>query len=129
MVWVDLVTVLALVQFLFFAALVAKARTQYGVHAPALSGHPMFERLYRVQMNTLEMLVVFLPALHLAARYWSPLLVAGLGLLYVLGRLVYWRAYAQNPAKRSLGYALSISPTLILLGGAGLGALRAIAYS
>lgn len=123
MVWVDLVTVLALVQFLFFAALVAKARTQYGVHAPAVSGHPMFERLYRVQMNTLEMLVILLPALYLAARYWSPVAVAGLGLVYLLGRLVYWRAYAQDPAKRALGYTLSIGPTLILLGGAGLGAL------
>jgi hypothetical protein len=125
MVWVDLVTVLALLQFLFFASLVAKARAQYGVKAPAVSGHPMFERLYRVQMNTLEMLVILLPALYLAARYWSPLAVAGLGLVYVLGRLVYWQAYAKDPAKRSLGYALSITPTLILLGGAGLGALLA----
>lgn len=125
MVWVDLVTVLALLQFLFFAGLVAKARTQYGVKAPAISGHPMFERLYRVQMNTLEMLVILLPALYLAARYWSPLAVAGLGLVYVLGRFVYWRAYAQDPAKRAVGYTLSVTPTLILLGGAGLGALLA----
>lgn len=126
MVWVDLVTVLVLLQFVFFALLVAQARTKYSVHAPAVSGHPMFERLYRVQMNTLEMLVMLLPALYMAARYWPPLAVAGLGLVYVLGRFVYWRAYAQDPAKRAVGYALSIGPTLILLGGAGLGALLAL---
>lgn len=125
MVWVDLVTVLALLQFMFFAALVGQARTKYGVHAPAVSGHHMFERLYRVQMNTLEMLVLFLPSLYMAARYWSPLVVAGLGVVYVLGRFVYWRAYAKNPKSRSLGYGLSIAPTLVLLGGAGLGALLA----
>jgi glutathione S-transferase len=123
MAWVDLVAVLALVQFVFFAVLVAQARVQYGVKAPAISGHPMFERLYRVQMNTLEMLLVYLPSLYLAARYWSPQLVAGVGVVYVLGRFVYWRAYAQDPAKRAVGYAISIAPTLILLGGAGLGAL------
>ncbi|MCX7277788.1 MAG: MAPEG family protein [Burkholderiales bacterium] len=125
MAWVDLVAVLALVQFVFFAALVGQARTKYGVKAPAISGHPMFERLYRVQMNTLEMLLIYLPSLYMAARYWSPLLVAGVGVVYVLGRFVYWRAYAQDPAKRAVGYAISVAPTLILLGGAGLGALRA----
>lgn len=125
MAWVDLVAVLALVQFVFFAALVGQARTKYGVKAPAISGHPMFERLYRVQMNTLEMLLIYLPSLYMAARYWSPLLVAGVGVVYVLGRFVYWRAYAQDPAKRAVGYAISVAPTLILLGGAGLGALLA----
>jgi Tfp pilus assembly protein PilE len=62
MILIELVTVLALVQYFAFGMLVGKARTTYGVHAPAVSGHAMFERYYRVQMNTLEVMVVFLPA-------------------------------------------------------------------
>ena len=79
MIPVEIVTALALLQYLVFGVLVGQARGKYGVRAPAVSGHEQFERVYRVQMNTLEVLIIFLPALWLAARYWSPLLVAGIG--------------------------------------------------
>ena len=77
---IHLVAALALLQYLLFGALVGKARGQYGVKAPAVTGHEGFERMYRVQMNTLELLVAFLPALGLAGLYWSPVAVATLPL-------------------------------------------------
>lgn len=74
----------------------------------------LFERIYRVQMNTLKLLVVFIPVLYVAARYWQALYVAALGCVYLVGRLVYWRAYVAAPSQRGLGYVLSIGPVLIL---------------
>jgi glutathione S-transferase len=115
MMWIDLVAVLAVLQFFAFGMLVAAARGKYGVHAPATSGHPQFERMYRVHMNTLEMLVALLPAMYLAARYWSPSIVAVGGAVYLLGRLIYWRSYTKDPASRSLGFALSFFPVVSML--------------
>lgn len=123
---IHLVALLALLQYLFFGALVGQARVRHGVQAPAVTGHPLFERMYRVQMNTLELLVVFLPALWLAALYWSPLGMGALGAVYLVGRLIYWRAYTRNPASRSLGFTLSFLPiVLLLLAGLG-GAVMAL---
>lgn len=121
MMWIDLVAVLALLQFLGFGVLVAQARGRYGVHAPAVTGHEAFERLYRVQMNTLELLVPLLPALYIAARYWSPGMVAAVGGLYLIGRLVYWRAYVKDPSLRAFGFVLSFVPIVGLVLAALLG--------
>lgn len=115
MMWIDLTAVLAVLQFIFFGVLVGSARGKYGVKAPATTGHPQFERLYRVQMNTLELLVALLPAMYLAARYWSPSIVAVGAAIYLLGRLVYWRSYTKDPASRSLGFGLSAFPILAML--------------
>ena len=115
MMWLDMVAVLAILQFIAFGVLVASARGKYGVHAPATSGHPQFERMYRVHMNTLELLVALLPAMYLAARYWSPSVVAMAGAVYLVGRIIYWRAYVQDPASRTLGFGMSMFPILALL--------------
>ena len=115
MVLVEIVTVLALIQFVVFGALVGRARGKYGISAPAVSGHEMFERYYRVQMNTLELLVVFVPSLWLAARYWSPLVVAAIGAIYLVGRVLYFRAYVSEPAKRGIGFVMSLGPAVLLL--------------
>ena len=112
--FVELVAALAVLQFLSFAALTGNARRVSGLKAPAITGHPTFECMYRVQMNTLELLVAFMPALFLAAKYWSPALVAGLGAVYLVGRVLYWRAYVTDPAKRGLGFILSMLPTILL---------------
>lgn len=125
MLWIDLVTVLALVQLIFFGVLVAQARGKYGVAAPAVSGHEMFERAYRVQMNTLELVVAFVPALHLAARYWHPGTVAAVGVLYLIGRLFYWQAYVKDPGSRAFGFALSAMPIVGLLAAGLIGIVRA----
>ena len=121
---VNLVVALAIAQFIFFAMLVARARTTYRIPAPATSGHEQFERLYRVQMNTLEQLVAFLPALLLAAQYWSPALVAAVGAVYLVGRMLYWRSYVRDPAGRAIGFGLTILPTFALLLAVMVGAVR-----
>ncbi len=113
--WLDLVTVLAIAQYIWFGVLVGQARGRYGVNAPAVTGHDMFERYYRVQMNTLELLVPLVPAMYLAARYWSPVWVAAAGAVYVVGRFIYLRAYVSDPKTRTLGYSLSAFPLLGLL--------------
>lgn len=115
MAWVQLVTLLAAVQFLWFGILVARARARHRVTAPATSGHEIFERYHRVHMNTLETLAVFIPSLWIAAQYWSPRWMAGLGAIYLIGRIVYLRGYVTDPKQRHVGYALSIAPTLTLL--------------
>ncbi len=114
--WIDLVATLAVLQFFTFGMLVGMARTRHGVHAPAVTGDPMFERHYRVQMNTMELLVCLLPALYLAGRYWPAHLVASAGAVYLVGRLVYRQAYLRDPGSRSLGFGLSAFPILALLG-------------
>ena len=113
--YVELVTIIALLQFFVFGVLVGKARGTYGVKAPAIAGHEMFERAYRVQMNTLELIVLLLPATYLAATLWSPLYTAISVAVYIVGRTIYWRAYMAEPKSRTLGFALSIGPILVLL--------------
>jgi glutathione S-transferase len=126
MAWVEIVTCLALIQYLVFGSLVAKARGQYGVKAPAVTGHEMFERFYRVQMNTLELLIVFVPSVWLAARYWSPALMAGIASVYLVGRIIYLRSYTKDPASRGLGFMLSMGPTAVLLLAGLVGAAMAV---
>lgn len=111
---VELVALIALVQFLAFGALTGRARSLSGLKAPAMTGDEGFERMYRVQMNTLELLVVFLPALYLASRHLPALPVAAIGLVFVVGRFIYWRAYIADPSSRSLGFVLSFFPVLVL---------------
>lgn len=122
--YVDLVAVLAVLQLVFFGMLVGRARGLYGVQAPAVSGHEMFERAYRVQMNTVELMVVFLPSLFIAAKYWPQAYVAGIGAIYLVGRILYWRSYSAAPASRGIGFALSMLPILALAVGALVGILR-----
>jgi glutathione S-transferase len=114
MAWLHLVALLALVQYLIFGALVGSARGKYGVQAPATTGNDVFERYYRVQMNTLELMVVLLPAMWIAAAYWDPRWVAVAGAVYLIGRMVYLRAYTRNPGSRALGFMLSIAPIALL---------------
>jgi hypothetical protein len=125
--WIDVVAALAVIQYLGFGVLVGTSRTRFGVHAPATTGHPQFERMYRVQMNTLEQLVALLPGLYLASHYWSPNLVAGGGVVYLVGRMVYLRAYLKDPATRTLGFALTVFPILTMLGSVLVGAVMAAA--
>ena len=123
--YIDLIAALAIVQLIFFSVLVGRARGVYGVKAPAVSGHEMFERAYRVQMNTLELLVAFLPTLYIAAKYWPQAYVASAGVIYLVGRLIYWRSYVTAPASRGIGFMLSMVPVLALLFGALIGIVRA----
>jgi uncharacterized MAPEG superfamily protein len=129
MAYVDIVTALALIQFISFAAQVARARGKYGVKAPATTGNEIFERHFRVQQNTLEVLIVVIPALYIFSRYFNPLVAAALGVLYLIGRQLYATSYVRDPAKRSLGFGLTMLPLMMLLAGAVLGALRQLLWS
>lgn len=113
--YIDLIALLAVIQLIFFSVLVGRARIRYGVKAPAVTGHEMFERAYRVQMNSMELMVAFLPSLYIAAKYWPQPYVAIAGAIYLVGRFVYWRSYTAAPASRALGFGLSMLPILALI--------------
>ena len=125
MAYVHAVIALALIQFFVFGGLVGRARTTYGVAAPAITGHPIFERYYRVQMNTLEQMMVFLPSLWTFATFVSASWAAGLGLVFVIGRLVYFIGYTKAADKRGIGFGISGLPTMILMIGGLIGAVMA----
>ena len=112
---VAIVVVLALVQYLAFGILVGIARGKYNVPAPATRGDPTFERYFRVQQNTAEQLIVFLPAIFLSAHLWSAQISAGLGVVYLVGRSLYLRSYVADPKSRSAGFALTFIPSVIML--------------
>ena len=123
---VAVVIVLALVQFIAFGMLVAWARGKYGVKAPAVTGHETFDRYFRVHQNTLELLVAFVPAIWLFGMYVDPTWAALLGLVFVVARMLYLRGYVTDPAKREVGFTLSILSVLVLLVGALWGAGRSL---
>src|SRR5512141_1553248 len=126
MACINLVTLGALLEYFVFIYLVGKARADYGVKAPAITGHEMFERYFRVQQNTLELLIAFIPALWIAAYYWNPTWMAAIGAVFLIGRLLYLRGYVGDPKGRSLGFLLSAVPILVLVGAGVIGAVRAL---
>lgn len=124
--WVALVTLLSLVFYLVTSVQVGRARGRFGVDAPAMTGHPEFERLVRVQANTLEWLVIYLPSLWLFAAYVEPRVAAGLGAVWIVGRLIYARAYARDPGTRRTGFMIQTLATAVLLVGALIGVVMAL---
>ena len=113
--WSGLVTIAAVLVFFWTGAMVARARRRFAIKAPATSGNPGFERVFRVQMNTLEQIVMFLPALWLAAVVFSDRWAALLGLVWAVGRLVYARGYYAAAEGRHHGFLMTVVPTFILL--------------
>ena len=119
------VTLVAILITLGFAILVGRTRGRVRIDAPAMSGHPDLERALRIQGNTVEQIVIFLPALWSFAIFISPVWAAGLGIVFIVGRLLYFTGYTKSAEKRSLGFSLSMFPTLFLLIGGLFGAVRA----
>jgi glutathione S-transferase len=113
-----IVTCLAIAFYFFTTILVAKARVKFGIKAPAVSGSPDFERVFRVQMNTLEWLPIFLPSLWLFAIYISDQWAAVVGLIWILGRILYTTGYSQAAEKRSTGFGIQALAGIILWLGA-----------
>jgi glutathione S-transferase len=127
MPYVAIVTVAGLIEFFWFGVLVARARAKYGISAPATTGNDVFERYFRVHMNTLEQLILFLPALWIFAYFISPIWAAALGVVFLIGRPIYCASYVRDPKSRSLGFALTALPTMAMLVGILVWAVRAIA--
>lgn len=113
-----LVTLLTGLYCLATGIMVARARRRYGIKAPAIVGNPDFERVYRVQINALEWLPIFLPALWLFAIYVGDAVAGGLGLVWIIGRVIYMIGYMQAAARRSPGFAIQALASIALWVGA-----------
>jgi glutathione S-transferase len=113
-----IVTCLALLQYALVTGRVARARGKYNIEAPAITGHPLFERALRIQANTVEQLVLFLPSLWLFSFYVSSLWASLIGLIWVAGRILYMVNYTADPRKRGRGFKIALAANAVLLFGA-----------
>jgi len=115
---IAIVTIFALMQAYVFAIQVGQARVKHGVRAPDTSGHEDFDRMFRIHQNTMEQLVLFVPAIWIFGMYIHALSGAAIGLVYVIGRFIYRGAYLKDPASRSLGFGLgAVALGILMLGG------------
>ncbi|MGY8707123.1 MAPEG family protein [Bradyrhizobium sp. 18BD] len=113
-----LVTLLAIAFYLFVTINVSRARSRTGIKVPATSGHPDFERAFRIQANTLEWMPIFLPSLWLFAIYIGDAIAAAIGAVWVIGRIVYFIGYSKAAAKRGPGFAIQALTAIALWVGA-----------
>jgi glutathione S-transferase len=116
--YVALVTVAALLVYVWTIARVGRARAKSGIAAPAMTGDPILERHIRVQANTLEWLPLFLVPLWLFALYWNDLFAAAIGVVWIVGRILYATGYVADPSKRELGFMIQALAAAVLLFGA-----------
>ena len=118
--WVALVTLLALLTYFWMSTRVPVARNKCGIQAPAMTGDPLLERTIRAHYNTLEWLPIFLVSLWLFAIYWNELVAAGLGVVWIVGRILYALGYSADAAKRGPGFLIqSVAVAVLLFGSLG----------
>lgn len=123
--YVAIVTLVALLVYFWMGLRVGAARRVSGIAAPSMTGHPALERAVRVQANTLEWLPIFLPSLWLCHIFWQPqdqtgIVVAAIGIVWIIGRILYALGYAADPAKRATGfYIQALAAALLLFGALG----------
>ncbi len=122
-----LVTLVTLLIYYVLLANVARARAKYKVPVPNTTGDPNFERVFRVQQNTVEQLLLFLPSLWLFSLFISPIWGAGIGTVWAIGRIIYAWGYYQAAEKRALGFGINSLSFLVLLVGALVGMIRMLA--
>ena len=113
-----LVTCLAISLYFFTSIRVSQARATFGIKVPAIIGNPDFERVFRVQMNTLEWMPIFLPSLWLFAIYVNDPIAAAIGLVWIGGRILYMTGYSQAAERRGRGFGIQAMATGILWVGA-----------
>lgn len=121
--WPALVTLLTVVLLMTTMFMVGNARRRFGIKAPATTGHPDFERVFRAQMNTIEATLMFLPCLWLAAVHWNAYCAGYIGLAWVVGRFWYAFGYAKAAGQRSAGFGIGFLANVVLLGAAAWGLL------
>lgn len=127
--WPSLVTIMALLVYFVLSANVGRARAKYKVMPPQMSGDPNFERVLRVQLNTVEQLILFIPALWIFSEFISPIWGASIGAVWIVGRIVYAWGYYQAAEKRLIGFAIGSLSILVLLGGSLVGILSPLVQS
>jgi uncharacterized membrane protein YecN with MAPEG domain len=116
--WTALVTILAVLTYFWMGLSVGRARSKCGIAAPAMTGDPVLERTIRAHYNTLEWLPIFLAGLWLFAIYWNELVAAGLGVVWIIGRILYARGYVAAAEKREVGFMIQALAVAVLLFGA-----------
>jgi uncharacterized membrane protein YecN with MAPEG domain len=126
MAYVTVVVMLALVEYLYFGVAVGRARARHGVVAPAVSGDESFERFHRAHQNTLELLVVFVPAMYAAGYFANQWFAVVVGVVFVLARAHYFRSYIADPTRRGIGMLASMLACLALIAASLVGAVRHI---
>ena len=119
-----LIVLLALLQFTWFTMRVGMARGKYNIDAPACSGDENFERVFRVQQNTMEQLIVLIPASYAFAVYLSEVWVVIPGAVFIIGRILYSAEYLKDPKTRSPGMGLTMLANVVLILGALFGLLK-----
>jgi glutathione S-transferase len=125
MALVAVVISLILLEYFVFIMMVGSVRVKSGVKAPAMTGDPKLERMLRVQLNTLEQIVIVIPAMWIFALYVNAAAAAGLGLVFVLGRALYCKGYLDAAEKRSLGFGVGGLATIVLVLGSIFGSVVA----
>ena len=117
MEYVVIITVIALAQFVFFGFRVGQMRAKHGVSAPDTIGDPEFMRMFRIHQNTMEQIVVFLPALWLFVDYWEETWGAAIGLIFIASRQVYYLGYLNDPKARGKAFGIGFATLAVLLVG------------
>lgn len=123
--YVAIVTILALLTYFWMIMRVGGARRKCGISAPQMTGDAVLERHIRVQANTLEWLPIFLPSLWLFSLFWKPqdptgIIAAAIGLVWIIGRVLYALGYVADPKKRELGFLIqSLSVAVLMFGALG----------
>jgi glutathione S-transferase len=119
--YTPIVTLFAVLFYVFLATRVAVAHGKFDVKLPATTGNPDFERIFRAHMNTLEWMPTFLVPLWLCAVYLSDVTAAVLGLVWIAGRAMYFTGYRSAVEKRLPGFFIQATACLLLLIGAAVG--------
>jgi glutathione S-transferase len=119
-----LIVLLALLQFTWFTVRVGMARGKYNIDAPACDGDEAWNRLFRIQQNTMEQLIVLIPATYAFAYYLSELWVVVPGAVFIIGRILYSAAYLKDPKSRGPGMGLTMLANVVLILGALFGLLK-----
>ena len=124
--WPSLITVSALILYFVVTINVGRARFKHKVSPPQMTGNPDFERVLRVQQNTLEQMMLFLPTLWLFSQFISPIWGAAIGAVWIIGRILFAWGYYQAAEKRAAGFGISTLATLALLGGSLTGIIMSL---